>query len=191
MNDFKDRAVSSLKETLKISENIAKNHLDVLSKITDIIIEAIKNGNKIIVFGNGGSAADSQHMVAELVGRFKKERRPIEAVCLNVNTSTMTSIANDYGYAKVFSRQLEAIGKEQDVAIGISTSGTSENVLTALKKAKKKGLKTIGLTGKNGHKMAEFCNECLFIPSDKTDKIQEAHIACIHIICDAVESSLS
>jgi D-sedoheptulose 7-phosphate isomerase len=156
---------------------------DVAKKIT----LALHNGGKVLWMGNGGSAADSQHLAAELVGRFTRERRGLASIALTTDTSVLTAIANDYSFASIFSRQIEAICNPQDVVIAISTSGNSENVLRAVSAAKNRGAFTVGLTGKGG-KIADLVDVCLFVPSGVTARIQEAHILIGHILCDCVES---
>lgn len=153
-------------------------------------IEAIKAGNKIIFCGNGGSAADSQHLSAELTGMFLQQRRPLAATSLTVNTSSITAVANDFGYDQVFSRELQAIGKPGDIFIGISTSGNSKNVLFAIESAKIIGITTIGLTGQSGGAMVDQCDFCIRVPSKLTPRIQEAHILIGHILCHVIESEL-
>jgi D-sedoheptulose 7-phosphate isomerase len=153
-----------------------------------IVSEAIVDGKKLIIFGNGGSAADAQHIAAELTGRYKSERRGLPAIALTTDTSALTAIANDYGYKKVFSRQVEALAQKSDVVIGISTSGNSKNVIKALKKAKKLGCKTIGFTGKDGGKMSDICDVNIIVPSNDTPRIQEMHILIGHIICQSVDN---
>ncbi|MDD4085313.1 MAG: D-sedoheptulose 7-phosphate isomerase, partial [Acidaminococcaceae bacterium] len=144
-------------------------------------------GHKIMFCGNGGSAADAQHWAAEIVGRFKKERRGMPAIALTVDTSVLTAIANDYGYERVFSRQVEALGNEGDVLVALSTSGNSPNVLAAVEEAKDKGIKTIGMTAAGGGKMAEICDVCLTIPDKVTARAQEMHSLIGHILCEIVE----
>ncbi|MBN1793755.1 MAG: D-sedoheptulose 7-phosphate isomerase [Candidatus Omnitrophica bacterium] len=154
------------------------------------IVQALKQGGKICLFGNGGSAADAQHIAAELVGRLRLERNGLRAIALTTNTSTVTALANDYGYEHIFTRQLEAVGVSGDVAFGISTSGSSANVLNGLLLAKKLGMTTVGLTGKAPNKISEACDIALAIPSSDTQRIQELHIAVGHIICELTEQSL-
>lgn len=182
-----------------ISENLAvinrlKEDGELLGKIEQVsqtIIEAYRNGGKLLICGNGGSAADSQHIAAELVGRFLLERKPLNAEALSVNTSSLTAIGNDYGYDAIFSRQVMAKGKAGDVLIGISTSGGSKNVVEAMKVAKKNGLATVGFTGESSR--SEICalaDICIAVPSKSTPRIQEAHILIGHIICEYVEKTL-
>jgi D-sedoheptulose 7-phosphate isomerase len=154
------------------------------------VSEALKAGRKIMLCGNGGSAADCQHLAAELVGRYHKDRRPLPAIALTVDTSALTAISNDYSFTDVFSRQLQGIGCNGDVLIAISTSGSSANVLSAIEAARGLGIATIGLTGKAGGKMRSLCDQCLCVPSDETNHIQEMHIAIGHMICGLVESDV-
>lgn len=172
-----------------IIENFGK--LKKQSLIIDSIakewIDALERGNKIIFCGNGGSAADSQHLSAELVGRYKINRPSLASVSLTVDTSALTAIANDFGYDQVFSRQLEGVGKTGDCLVGISTSGNSQNIVNAFVQAKKMGIKTVAFTGEGGGKMKELADICLNVPSSVTNNIQEMHIACGHILCELVE----
>lgn len=153
--------------------------------------DLIRAGGKAIFCGNGGSAADAQHLAAELMGRFLIDRAPLAAMALNVNTSTLTAIGNDFGYDEVFERQLRGIGRLGDVLVGLSTSGNSTNVIRALKAAKEMGIFTIGLTGETGGKMAELCDVLLNVPSRSTPRIQEMHIAVGHCLCEWVEAALA
>lgn len=148
---------------------------------------AIAAGHKIMFCGNGGSAADAQHWAAEIVGRFQKERRGMPAIALTVDTSILTAVANDYGYDRIFSRQVEALGSEGDVLVALSTSGNSPNVVAAVEEAKAKGIKTIGMTAAGGGKMAEICDVCLTIPDKVTARAQEMHSLIGHILCEIVE----
>ena len=180
-----------LKESAKLKEAIAQNNVAEIKSIADLIIDACRNGGKVVLFGNGGSAADAQHIAAELVGKFLLKRQAFSAVALNTNTSIVTAIANDYSYDEVFSRQVAALVTDKDVVIGISTSGNSRNVVDAIALAKKKGAKTIGLTGGDGGKLAKIAELTLIVPSDSTPRIQEAHITIGHIICELVEKELA
>lgn len=164
--------------------------LTMIKKVSLAIIEAYRNRKKLILFGNGGSAADAQHIAAELVNRFGLERMALPAIALTTDTSILTSIANDYDYSKVFARQAEALAEQGDVVIGISTSGTSLSVIKGIEAAREKGAKTIGLTGKNGGKLAKIVDLVLKVPSNDTPRIQEAHITILHIICHLVEREL-
>lgn len=161
-----------------------------LALAIDLVYAAYEAGNKLLLAGNGGSAADAQHIAAEMVGRYLKERRPLPAIALSVNSSSVTAIGNDYGYDDVFARQLEAYAQPGDVFIGISTSGNSQNVIEALTKARDIGVKTIGFTGRGGGKMKELCDVHLCVGSSETPRIQECHILMAHILCDWVEKRL-
>ena len=164
-----------------------------LKKIADVIkasIAVYKNDKKILIAGNGGSAADAQHFAAELVGRYGFDRPSLPALALTTDTSNLTAIGNDYGYDQVFSRQLEGMGQEGDLFIGISTSGNSQNILNAFTSAKAKGITTVALTGRDGGKMAEVADYTLIVPSDATPRIQESHLLIEHMICDAIEKEM-
>ena len=162
----------------------------VLIQIAQIVIEALDQGNKVILFGNGGSAADSQHLAAEFIGRFQKERRGLPAVALNVNTSNITALANDYSYDMIFERQIEALGVSGDVSIGFSTSGGSKNIIHAQKKAKETGLKTVAFIGSKKSPLESICDVVYKVPSENTARIQESHILAGHILCLLVEDAL-
>ena len=178
-----------------IDESIAtktrlKKQVKTIEKIADIIFNTIQNDGTVFLFGNGGSAADAQHIAAELVGKFQKKRKGLSAVALTTNTSILTSIGNDFGYDFVFERQVESLVKSTDVVIGISTSGNSENVLRGIQLAKKIGAETISLTGSKPNKLEKISNITLKVPSNSTQRIQEAHILIGHIICEIVENKL-
>jgi len=188
---MKNKIDQIIKESINVKEDLAKDHIGVIVKIVDTIVECIKKGGKIIIFGNGGSAADSQHIAAELMGRFKKERPAMAAIALTTNTSTITALGNDYGYELSFKRQLEGIAKAEDLVIGISTSGNAKNVNEAISKAKEMGLLTVALTGSKGGALGNSADIALKVPSDNTPRIQEAHITAGHIICELVEEALT
>ncbi len=162
---------------------------DILVDISNKVVKTLKNGHKILIAGNGGSAADAQHFAAELVGRFLTERKGLPAIGLTTDTSILTSVANDYSFEQIFSRQIEALAVEGDLFIGISTSGNSENVLCAVRKAKEKDVFTVGFLGKDGGKLKEECDLSLIIPSNITAMVQEMHETCIHIICAFVDQA--
>ncbi len=164
-----------------------KEQADKINIIAQIWIDTIEAGHKVVFCGNGGSAADSQHLAAELMGKYKLDRKPLPAHSLTCNTSSLTAIGNDYGHEFIFSRQLEAIGAKGDVVVGLSTSGNSKNVIETFKVAKEKGIKTIAFTGENGGEMAKIADLSLKVPSNITNNIQELHIAAGHIICGIVE----
>lgn len=163
---------------------------DTVARIADVLVEAYLRGRKVLVFGNGGSAADAQHLAAELGGRYYRDRRPLPALALHTNTSLLTALANDYSYEEVFSRQIKAWGEPGDVALAISTSGNSPNVIRALEVARERDLVTVGLTGERGGRMKELCDYCLCVPSENTPRIQEIHILIGHILCEIVERHL-
>ena len=181
----------SIEESIAIKQKVFEDLSDSIEAAVNVIVDSLKKGGKLILFGNGGSAADAQHIACELVGRFRKERKPIAAVALSTNTSNLTCIANDYDYSEVFSRQIEAIGKKDDIALGISTSGSAANVIAAINKAKGMDIKTIALTGKDGGELAKQADLSLIVPSNSTPRIQESHITIGHVICQLVEESLS
>ena len=164
--------------------------VDQINGIAQVIINAFKNGNSVYFCGNGGSAADAQHLAAEFSGRFYLDRQPLPSEALHCNTSFMTAVGNDYGYENVYSRLVQAIGKAGDILIGMSTSGNSPNILKALTVAQTKGMITIGLAGKTGGKMVGEIDHLIRIPSSDTPRIQEAHITVGHIICEIVEATL-
>jgi D-sedoheptulose 7-phosphate isomerase len=161
-----------------------------IAEMSNLVSAALANGNKLLVMGNGGSAADSQHFVAEIVGRFKMERRALPAVALSTDTSILTAIGNDYGFESIFSRQVEALAAPGDIVVGLSTSGNSPNVLKALNTARERGCRTIGLLGKDGGSITSACDLSLVVPFKNTPRIQEGHITIIHIVCDLVEKAL-
>jgi D-sedoheptulose 7-phosphate isomerase len=159
-------------------------------EIGEIISEALQNGKKILLFGNGGSAADAAHIAAELVGRYQRERRGLPALALSGNMCSVTAIGNDYGFESIFSRQVEAFGVAGDIAIGISTSGDSENILRALGTARERRMITVGMTGRRGGRLKASVDYCLAVPSDETPRVQECHIMLGHILCNLVERAL-
>ena len=161
-----------------------------INKAAEICVESLKNGGKIHFCGNGGSASDAQHLAAELSGRFYYDRPPLNAEALHVNTSYLTAVANDYSFEMVYARMIQASAKKDDVLVGISTSGNSANILKTIKVAKEMGVKTIGLTGENGGKMAGFCDILINVPSTCTPRIQESHIMIGHIICEIIEATM-
>lgn len=179
---------SQIEESIRLNKYLA-TEVEILMSIADKLVRSFRRGNKVLLFGNGGSAADAQHIASELAGRFYRDREPLPAIALTTNTSSLTAIANDYGYETVFVRQLQGLVKEGDVVIGISTSGNSPNVLLAIKEANRCSAVTIAFTGKGG-KLRELADYTLSIPSEDTPRIQEAHITAGHIICYLVEEEL-
>ena len=180
-----------LQESVSVKEAVAREKIGEIEAIAELIIDTYRHGGKVIFLGNGGSAADAQHLAGELVGRFLRERQALPAIALGTNTSTLTALANDYSYDIVFSRQVEALVAERDVVVGISTSGDSPSVVKAIELAKQKGAKTVGLTGGGGGRLAEVADLALVVPSGSTPRIQEAHITIGHIICEMVEKELA
>ncbi|UCE37027.1 MAG: D-sedoheptulose 7-phosphate isomerase [Thermoplasmata archaeon] len=184
---MKELVRSKLKESADVKLNLDEGKI---VEIASAIIDAYKKGKKVLIFGNGGSAADAQHIAAELVGKYKLVRKPLAAMALTVNTSILTACANDFGYEFVFAKQVEAMAQKDDVVIGISTSGTSPNVIEAIKVAKEKGAVTVGFTGEGKTGLGDAVDIWLSVPSKDTPRIQEAHITAGHIICFLVESEI-
>lgn len=180
----------SFKESIAVKQKILKGQLDTIQEIAGRVVESLKNGGKILLCGNGGSAADSQHIACELVGRFKMERSPLPAIALSTDTSILTSLANDYSYDVVFERQIRALAARGDLLIAISTSGSSPNILKAARAAKEMGLKTVAFTGSRGGELEKIVDICFKVPSDETPRIQESHITAAHAICEVAESML-
>ena len=175
-------------EHLEVTNAVMQSEILVqVERVAAAIKTALANGKKVLFCGNGGSAADSQHLAAEFVGRFQKERQGLPAIALTVDTSILTAVGNDYGFDKVFVRQVEALGNEGDVLVGISTSGNSPNVLAAIELAKAKGIYCVGMTAAGGGKMLEVCDECIAIPAKITARAQEMHILIGHILCELVD----
>jgi D-sedoheptulose 7-phosphate isomerase len=183
------RQLGETASNLRVMSEDAALH-DVMARVATACIEALRKGNKILFAGNGGSAADAQHLAAELVSRFNYDRPGLPAFSLSTDTSVLTAIGNDYGYERLFERQIEAIGNAGDVLFAISTSGRSPNILRALQVARDKGLTTVGLTGRQGGNMPAQCDHCLHVPSDLTPRIQEGHIAIGHTICCMIEQQM-
>jgi len=191
-SDFAQRVRRSIEASIEVKKLLLGNAevVSAMATVSQILIDALRKGNKPILFGNGGSAADAQHIAAEFVGRFAFDRPALPALALSVNTSSVTAIGNDYGFDLVFARQIEALGCAGDVAIGISTSGNSANVLKAVAVAKKMGLHTVALTGATGGKLKGAVDYCVCAPSSETPRIQECHILIGHIISELVEESI-
>lgn len=187
---MKEIVIRELEESARVKKLVAKELAEEIAKASQWVIECFKSGGKVLLFGNGGSAADAQHIATELVCRFQKERKALPALALSANSSLVTAQANDKGFETVFSRQIETWAKKGDIAIAISTSGNSPNILEGVKKAKEKGMKTIGLIGKGGGRLKDLVNLPLIVPSDDVPRIQEAHITIGHIICHLVEEEL-
>lgn len=184
---IKDEFSSHLETINKVIETMEES----LVQASQLAVETLKNGNKILLCGNGGSAADAQHIAAELTGRYKTERRGLPGIALTTDTSALTAIGNDYGYDRVFDRQVEALANKGDLIIGISTSGNSKNIVSALKLGRELGCKTLGFSGRDGGAMNEVCNINLIVPSNNTPRIQEMHILFGHTICQIIDNELS
>lgn len=187
---MQDIIQAELKESIQTKTLVIKNLVPQIEEAARMMIGALKSGHKILFFGNGGSAADAQHLAAELIGRYRKDRRSLPALALTTDTSILTAISNDYGFEVVFARQIEGLAEKGDVAFGISTSGNSRNVIEGLIKAKEKGCSTIGLLGCDGGKIAEVADLSLVVPSQITPRIQECHITIGHILCQLIETEL-
>ena len=188
---MKESIVKAFDESIRVKQAFLRDNLEALTQAIDAIVAAFKRGNKLLLFGNGGSAADAQHIAAEFTNRFLIERPPLPALALTTDTSALTAIANDYDYAQVFAKQVQALGKPEDIAIAISTSGNSPNVLAAIEACKTLNISTIGLTGGSGGKMIGKVDYMLRVGEGKNSpRIQETHILVGHVICDIVDQKL-
>ena len=187
---MRERIFSIFQKSIEAKQAFLQSNMDQLERVVREIVEALREGRKVLLFGNGGSAADAQHLAAEFVNRFFYDRGALAAIALTTDSSVITSISNDYAYEQIFSRQIEALGKEGDIAIGISTSGNSPNVLFGLQKARQMGLITIAFSGGTGGKMKTAADISLIVPAQETPRIQEVHITIGHIICELVEEAL-
>lgn len=183
---------TQIKNSIDLKKLIYENEtmINLIGEVASVIIRVYKNGNKVLLAGNGGSAADAQHIAGELVSRFYFDRPGLPAFALTTDTSILTAIGNDYGYERLFSRQIQANGLSGDIFIGISTSGNSPNLVKAFEECKSKGLITVGLTGQTGGAMSNICDYCIKVPSSETPRIQECHILIGHIICAVIEESI-
>jgi D-sedoheptulose 7-phosphate isomerase len=180
-----------IRESVEAKQRLAEDvHVRFVVECAELLSESLRRGGKVILCGNGGSAADATHLAAELLGRFKYDRRPLPALSLTDNTASITAIANDVGYERAFSRQVRGFGGEGDVLIALSTSGTSPNVVDALEAARSIGMRTVGMTGASGGRLAELCDLCLRVPSDDTARIQEGYMLAAHTVCELVERTL-
>jgi D-sedoheptulose 7-phosphate isomerase len=187
---MKEKITAQIRQSISAKEALLGAPLEAIEKTAKALITCIQKGNKILFFGNGGSAADSQHLAAEFVGRYETERRALPAIALTTDTSILTAVGNDYGFERIFERQIEALGKPGDVAVGISTSGHSKNVLLGLQKAKALGLTTVGFLGRSGGEIKSAVDIALVIPAQKTSRIQECHILIGHILCELVDEAV-
>jgi D-sedoheptulose 7-phosphate isomerase len=186
---MKDIILNILEDSLRVKRSFVEDNIETIIKAAELIATCISAGQKILIFGNGGSAADAQHLAAEFVNRYKIERPPLAAIALTTDTSLLTSIGNDYHFDEIFSKQIKALGNRNDIAWGISTSGNSTNVIKAMQAAKSKGLNSIGMTGRGG-KLGRYSDLIFCADADDTPRIQEAHITVGHIICDLVDRTL-
>jgi D-sedoheptulose 7-phosphate isomerase len=186
----KEEIFQIFQESADLKLRFIRQNAELLNQMVKIVVNAFKAGNKVLLFGNGGSAADAQHIAAEFINRFLIERPPLPAIALTTDTSILTSISNDYGYVDSFSKQVKALGKEGDVAIGISTSGSAPNVIKAMKVAREIGLKTVGLTGMDGGELAKIVDLAIVVNSQVTPRIQEVHITIGHVLCEMVDRML-
>lgn len=181
----------ALSETIALHETVQRSGGQPLTDAAEAIVASLKQGGTVLVFGNGGSASDAQHMASELVGRYQRERGAMAAIALTTDTSVLTSVANDYGFDRVFARQIEGLGRKGDVAVAISTSGASANVLAAVEAAAAKGMVTIAMTGGNGGALGKAAAIHVNVPSGSTPRVQEVHRTLLHVLCDMVERALS
>lgn len=187
---MKDKIVKIFEDSIEVKKKFVEGHVDTIIEVANVIANAFNKGKKVLLFGNGGSATDASHLAAEFVNRFQKERPSLPAIALNTDMAVITAIANDYDFSEIFSKQLKSLSDEGDVAIGISTSGSSANILKAMDVAKRKKLITIAFTGLKGDKFAAKAHYAFIVPSDKTARIQETHITLGHVLCRMVEEIL-
>ncbi len=187
---MKEEIAQIFRESADLKLRFIRQNTELLAQVVRMIVEAFKSGNKVLLFGNGGSAADAQHIAGEFVNRFLIERPPLPAIALTTDTSVLTSISNDYGYEDSFSKQVKALGKEGDVAIGISTSGSAANVIKAVRVAREMGIKTVGLSGRDGGELAKVVDVAIVVDAQATPRVQEVHITIGHVICEMVDRML-
>lgn len=187
---MKEKILKIFKESIDVKRQFVEDNIDSIIEASKLLADAFNRGNKLLLFGNGGSACDASHIAAEFVNRFKRERPAFPAIALNTDMAVLTSIANDYDYVNTFARQLKALAQDGDVVIAISTSGDSPNVIKAVEVAKRKKLKTVALTGLKGDKLASKCDYVFAVPSNNTPRVQETHITLGHVLCQMVEEIL-
>jgi D-sedoheptulose 7-phosphate isomerase len=187
---MKERAIKAFEESAEVKRRFVREHADRIEQVVRLIARALRDGHKLLLFGNGGSATDASHLAAEFVGRYHKDRRPLPAIALGADLAALTCIANDYAYDEIFARQVKAHGQKGDIAIAISTSGNSPNVLKGAEAARALGLTTIGWTGGKGGKLAGLVDHCFIVPSTVTARIQESHITLGHVLCELIEEEL-
>ena len=190
MKKFEELFIQRGQELASLTERFCAQQARTVALIANAMVKAVRAGGKVLVIGNGGSAADAQHFAAELVNRFLMERKALPAIALTTDTSVLTAIANDYSFEQIFSRQVEALGREDDVLLAISTSGTSPNVLKALEQANILSLVTIGMTGRESDRISTLCDICMAVPDQSTPRIQEVHHLALHVICEIMEIQL-
>jgi D-sedoheptulose 7-phosphate isomerase len=184
------KVLRAFEDSIRVKEKFVKENIALIIEVSKLIADAFNEGKKLIIFGNGGSACDASHIAAEFVNRFKKDRPGLPAISLNTDTAVLTSIANDYDYSEIFARQVKTLADTGDIAVAISTSGNSKNILKAVDVAKKKGLRTIAFTGVKGEKFASKSDYAFIVPSEDTPRVQETHITLGHVICQIVEEIL-
>lgn len=187
---MKNTIIAEIQESIETKGQVLKTLVPQIEKSAKLMIEALKSGHQLFFFGNGGSAADAQHLAAELIGRYRLDRRSLPAIALTTDTSILTSIANDYSFEVIFAKQIEGLAKSGDVAVGLSTSGNSRNVLVAMEKAKELGCKTVGLLGGDGGQIAKLVDVAITIPTKVTARVQESHITIGHVICGLIETEM-
>ena len=190
-NQTEGSVENSLKQHLEVIDLVFEQSRDRIYEFADILRRAFEDGKKLLICGNGGSAADAQHIAAEFTGRYEKEREALPALALTTDTSALTALSNDYGFEKVFARQIEALAAPGDCLLAISTSGTSGNIIAAVVTARRVGCSVVGMTGSNGKKLASLCDACIIVPSERTARIQEAHITIAHILCELIDEGFT
>ena len=187
---MREKIQKAFDESISVKRQFVEENIDTIIEVSKLLADAFSRGNKLLLFGNGGSACDASHIAAEFVNRFKKERPAFPAIALNTDMAVLTSIANDYEYSEIFARQMKALAQDDDIVIAISTSGSSPNVINAVKVAKRKKLKTIAFTGAKGDKLASQCDYVFAVRSNSTPRVQETHITLGHVLCQMVEEIL-
>ena len=185
-----DKIIGLFGDSIRVKEQFVSQYASLIREVSELIVSCFRNGNKLLLMGNGGSSSDASHIAGEFVNRFLKDRPPLPAIALNTDMAVITSIGNDYGFNLIFSRQVETLAKEGDIVIAISTSGNSPNIIAAVETAKKMGNITIGLTGGSGGKLASLVDHAFIVPSEATPRIQEVHITLGHVICQVVEDAM-
>ena len=187
---MKDKIIKAFNDSVLVKQKFVKENVNLIVEVSKVVANSFAQGRKLLIFGNGGSASDASHIAAEFINRFKLERPALPAIALNTDMAVLTSISNDYAYENIFVRQLKALGQEGDIALGITTSGTSGNVLKALEEAKHKNLKTIAFTGVSNEKLDSICDYVFSVPTTDTPRVQETHITLAHVLCEMVEDIL-